>query len=203
MAGRGNDKALGPRLRPLPLIGFCGAGVTGKTTTAKALCAATGLPFIPSTSRKVFEKWELRKEEDQYRLTSHDQMVLQREIFEARMELEASDDFKHGVADRTLADQLAYTMLRGNPHIDQAYFKRHFDEMHRSLGRYTKIFYFPLVTYPTADDGMRETTWGPRFVFDALLREILRRCPIPANVWTVPEASVDDRVSLIRGYLEI
>lgn len=201
MAGRRNGKTT--NARPLPLIGFCGAGGTGKTTTAKALCAATGLPFIPSRSRVVFERWELQKEEDQYRLTVHDQMTLQRDIFQARLGLEASPEFTHGVADRTLADQLAYTMLRGSPNIEQAYFDRHFDEVCASLQRYTRIFYFPLVSYPTIDDGMRETIWGPRFVFDSILREILRRCPKPANVWTVPEVSVDQRVELLRKYMEI
>lgn len=178
------------------LIGFCGAGGVGKTTTAKLLAKELDLPFIESSSRAVFARRGL-VEADQHKMTPQEQFALQTEIFESREELEAK--IKEGVADRTLFDQTAYAMLRAASVITEKELEDRLSRARLSIIKYTHLFYFPLVTFPTATDGMRETTYGLRVNFDAILRWLLVRADV--GVITVPTASVEERVGWIKGVL--
>ncbi len=178
------------------LIGCCGAGGTGKTTTAKALAQNLGLPFIASSSRAVFERRGL-KEADQWRLSATEQFDLQQEIFQAREQLEAQ--IEGGVADRTLFDQVAYNLLRAGPVITEPILDDMLSRAKASLRKYQFVFYFPLVTFETSNDGMRDTAFGVRVQFDAILTWVLKE----AGVFTprVPLMRPDERVQWMKGVM--
>lgn len=175
------------------LIAACGAGGTGKTTTMRALSAATGIPFIPSASRTVFARRGL-KETDQNHMTPQEQWDLQQEIFAAREELEARLGHE-GIADRTLFDQVAYNLLRAPTLVTEAILNDLANRAWNVTAKYKKVFYFPLTTYETSDDGMRDMAYGLRFSFDAILRSLLRG---QAHV-EMPMGTIEERVQFILG----
>lgn len=176
------------------LIGFSGAGGTGKTTTAKALAEAMGLPFVASSSRAVFEKHGI-VEADQHKMTPDQQFELQMEIFTARQELEVRT-FR-GVSDRTLMDQVTYTMLRAPTVVTEDILNRLLDTTRNTMRKYTTVLYFPLITFPTNEDGMRETTYGLRVNFDGILQWVMREVGVP--IIRVPVMSLAERVKWIEG----
>jgi hypothetical protein len=153
------------------LIGFMGAGGTGKTTQAKALCDKMDITFRPSSSRSVFEKWELSSERDQLKMTPDQQWALQMEIFDARQKFEAT--FTDGVCDRTLLDQAAYSLLRAHGVISHEQMDTFVNIALSSLDRYDVLCYFPLVTYAEDIPDMRDNIYGSRYVFDCVLRRLI------------------------------
>ena len=174
------------------LIGAMGAGGVGKTTTMQALSAAIKVPFIPSASRAVFARRGL-KEADQASMTPQQQWELQQEIFAAREELEARTT--EGIADRTLFDQVAYNLLRTPSVISEAILNDLANRAWNGTVKYNKLFYFPLTTFDTSDDGMRDTSYGLRYVFDAILKSLLT----DVKHIVVPIGSVTERVNFILG----
>ena len=174
------------------LIAACGAGGTGKTTTMQALAAATGLPFIPSASRAVFARRGL-KETDQNSMTPQEQWDLQQEIFAAREELEARTT--EGIADRTLFDQVAYNLLRAPSIMTEPVLSDLCNRAWNATMKYDKVFYFPLTTFGTSADGMRDMAYGTRFNFDAILQSLLQG----QQHIRVPICSVRERVQFILG----
>lgn len=179
------------------LIGACGAGGTGKTTTMKALAEATGLPFIPSASRAVFARRGI-VEKDQNNMTAEQQWELQQEIFAAREELESTTT--NGIADRTLFDQVAYNLLRAPTMIDEKTINDLINRATFVAARYDKIFYFPLVTFAGQDDGMRDSAYGQRFNFDSILKAVLftSGLSVTSKLRHVPVVSVEKRVDWIK-----
>lgn len=178
------------------LIGACGAGGTGKTTTMQALAAATKMPFIPSSSRAVFERRGI-KESDQNSMTPQQQWELQQEIFAAREELEARTT--EGIADRTLYDQVTYNLLRAPSVIDNRTMDDLIMRAKFATLRYDHVFYFPLCEWPAAEDGMRDTAYGLRFNFDAILLRVLQYSCFQYTV--LPVMPVADRVVFIQDHI--
>lgn len=175
------------------LIGACGAGGTGKTTTMQALAAAIKMPFIPSASRAVFERRGI-KESDQNNMTPQQQWELQQEIFAARESLEAKTI--EGIADRTLFDQVAYNLLRAPSVISQEMLAGLVNRAKTATARYDHVFFFPLVTFDTADDGMRDTSYGLRYNFNAILVDLLESSKQKVHV--LPVLPITDRVNYIK-----
>lgn len=179
------------------LIGCCGVGGAGKTATAKALAAELGLPFIASSSRAVFERRGI-VEADQAMMTGLEQWDLQQEIFRAREQLETT--ITRGVADRTLMDQFAYNLLRAGSAMDEATCNDLSLRVIHSLTRYTLVFRFPIVTFTTHDDGMRESAYGARISFDAILDRVIQNMETITGkrVPVVPLGPIDARVAWMQ-----
>lgn len=175
------------------LIGFTGVGGTGKTVTAKALAEKLNLPFVASSSRAVFAKRGI-VEADQAKFTPEEQYQLQQEIFQSREHLEAQTT--EGVADRTLYDQVAYNLLRANSVITVERMVWMMERAKHWTKRYDHIFYFPFVTFATAEDGMRDNTHGTRRVFDHILTGLLRGANVAVE--EVPVMDVDTRAEWIK-----
>jgi hypothetical protein len=153
------------------LIGFCGAGGTGKTTTAELLGKCTDLPVIPSTTRAVFKQLGLETEASQEALDGPGRMHLQMAIQENFFSM--TKQYRIGISDRTPIDHWCYMLYYcGNTmtHADVEAARRRIKDCLR-IFRY--IFYFPLMTYPGQDDGMRKTGEGYRLSYDMLVRQAL------------------------------
>jgi hypothetical protein len=164
---------------------FAGAGGVGKTTTAEGVLTLLRLQghenfkLMPSPSRAVFRAFGLKSEIDQRHLTPGERWALQKAIHVAHGEaieaaaVEAQDSGVRFIADRTRIDMLAYAVqycteaLTGN---DIEWLQQQTAEACRL---YRRIFYFPLHTFSSHDDGMRETSYAKRYQFNMLLQGAL------------------------------
>jgi ABC-type glutathione transport system ATPase component len=72
------DYSLG--MRPTKLIGFCGVGGSGKTTTARRMAEVTQIPFHELSARPTFKRWHLDSEAAQLALTEEQRYHLQMDI---------------------------------------------------------------------------------------------------------------------------
>jgi hypothetical protein len=154
------------------LIGFCGAGGTGKTTTAHLVCELTGLPFIQPSSRNVFKRMGVESESAQEQMTGKQRIELQRAIQDAYHQ-SVMTHYQSGLSDRTPIDHFVYTLMYCGAWLDEYQTKEFKLLCTRSLMRFKHIFYFPLTTFSTIDDGMRQTAYGSRLQFDLLMRQML------------------------------
>lgn len=159
-------------------IAFCGAGGTGKSTTAKLVAEATGLPLIPSPSRMCFLKHGVATEDEQNDMTPEARYRLQFDIFHAIKDLYT--EHKDGVFDRTLLDNFNYLMFRCHDIVQQDEIEFCDDVTHYSLmDPDVKLFYFPLYNWKIEEDGMRTMKPAPRFMADYCIRGYLDKYKIP------------------------
>jgi predicted ATPase len=188
-------------------IGFCGAGGTGKTTTAVNLAARRGIPMLASASRRVFQRFGVEREDDQDYMTGEQRWALQHSIQEAHWRQQFQVAIKYNgnvpiVCDRTQWDQFAYAMLQCADTMTEERYNWLRGLAIASTSFYTHIFYFPLVTFgqDSLADGMRTQNWGMRNKFDMLLRSLLKEFNVKAV--EVPVGSIDERVRFIASRVE-
>jgi hypothetical protein len=150
------------------LIGFCGAGGTGKTTTAQLLSETHSVPLLPSSTRGVFKMLGLETEADQEKLDGEGRKHLQRSIQDTFYS--SLMGYPRGVSDRTPLDHWCYMLYYCGDYMSEeevGVFRRRTAE---GLKRFAYVFYFPLVTYPTHEDGMRKNGYGYRKAYDYLMQ---------------------------------
>jgi nicotinamide riboside kinase len=178
-------------------IAFCGAGGTGKTTTATKL--AEIMPeyrLLTGVSRSVFKAKGVEREADQHAMNDAQRWDLQKAIQEKYLSTYDELEGQPIISDRSHLDQTAYALQYCSTAmadddlnwIEQAVLK--------SFKHIRKLFYFPLTTFAGQDDGMREQRNGPRVQFDTLLRGLLEKYDVPFH--TVPVMSVEERAGFIR-----
>jgi hypothetical protein len=181
-------------------IGFCGAGGTGKTTTAKLLAPKIGHTFLPSAARSVFAKMSPRfGEQDQDRLTPAQRWGLQQSIQIAHMEQMANHFGEKMLCDRTQIDQYVYALQYCSETLNVVDIKWLHDLVERALQFYRIIFYFPLTDFPGHDDGMRTVQPARRLAFDCMLWGVLSNFQI--QVTPVPVLCPEDRAHFIMAHL--
>lgn len=178
-------------------VGFCGAGGTGKTTTAELLKDKLGLPFIPSVARDIFKRRGLT-EASQRAMTVAEKLDLQDELFTAR-EKQIKEN-PNGIYDRTSIDNLAYCTWRCEEGMSEQYLRDKLDRCKASCDLFDHIFYFPL--YSSAkwqtqnnQDGFREDHYTGRFIIDSLVLGIIERMGIRAT-W-VENGPTQDRAEFV------
>lgn len=166
-------------------IGFVGAGGTGKTTLAKLLAEKTGLPLIPSPSRKCFEKHGVKTEDDQARMTLSEKWSLQYDIFEAINESVFSHD--KGIFDRTHLDNFCYSIIQCREAISDALYKEMEQVTIKGLKSFNIVYYFPLYNWNIPSDGMRTESYAQRRIHADLVLGFLdnHRLSYP-RMWDVP-----------------
>lgn len=154
-------------------IGFCGAGSTGKTTTAKLLEQQFGIPekYQPSIVRGVMERWGVN-EKTSLNLRPEQRLGLQIDIFGAKEEQDRTTP--NGIFDRTLIDQLTYCLIRCHETMPDSIFEELRDRAFKSLAQYDILFYFPVFSsMPYEDDGFRVTGRGYQTMQDILMHGFL------------------------------
>lgn len=181
-------------------IGFCGAGGTGKTTTATLLAKRIHHGFLPSASRDVFKNMGFQRETDQDKLSSLERWILQRNIQIAHI-TQMSDSFDRPmITDRTQLDQHAYALQYCSSALSAEDLKWLANLVDRALQFYKIIFYFPLHTFLSHDDGMRTSRLAERLTFDFILRGLLQYFEVPTTY--VPIMSPEDRCKHIESHVK-
>ncbi len=157
-------------------VGFCGAGGTGKTTTANAIVKATGLPFCKSASRVLYERLNMT-EEKCLKLPDKDKLDLQFDIFATKINLEKNE--YNFVSDRTLLDHWAYCLMYCGTFMPNDMFLA-YEEIVRvhMLSGYSNIFYFPFGYWFEKGDGVRQDHYGWQSAIDAIIVGYLQRWDI-------------------------
>lgn len=154
-------------------IGFVGAGGTGKTTVAKLLAECTGLPFIPSPSRGVFEKHGVKTEDDQLRMSAQQRLDLQMDIFHAidKQVFETEE----GIFDRTHVDNYYMLLFRCHDIVGGNIVRHLGERAFEGLETFTHIWYAPIYYGKEwqIDDGMRTQSLAARRMMDFFIRGFL------------------------------
>lgn len=170
-------------------IGCCGAGGTGKTTSAIYLADKLDLPMNKSASRIIYEAKNLTEEKVLNEFNNQEKLDLQIEIFNTKIKLDKEFSY---VTDRTILDHYAYCLAYCGGFIpDDQYLW--FEETVRShmLSTYTYVFYFPWGYWlPENEDGVRQTRLSWQSQIDAILVGYLNRWGIPAII--VPQTQGAD-----------
>lgn len=154
------------------IMGFCGAGGTGKTTVANLLHKEKQIPLVPSSTRGVFKMLGLESEAEQERLDGEGRKHLQKSIQDAYYR--NLQGFPKGVSDRSPIDHWCYMLYYCGDYMSEAEVAWYRDRTAEGLKRFQYIVYFPLVTYPTHEDGMRKSGYGYRVAYDYLVQAALR-----------------------------
>ncbi len=182
------------------LIGFCGAGGTGKTTVANLLHESCGVPLVPSSTRGVFRMLNLETEADQEKLDAEGRKHLQRSIQDAYYRNLMG--YPKGVSDRTPLDHWCYMLFYCGDYMSEEEVESFRKRTAEGLKRFEYVFYFPLVTYPTHEDGMRKGGYGYRKAYDYLMRSAILDFGVPVYTMRVNQTP-EDRVSHIWNLLAL
>jgi hypothetical protein len=170
-------------------VAFCGAGGTGKTTTAQFIENELEIPLLKSASRTFYEIQGLSEEMVNIEFTNEQKLTLQKDIFALKIENDRQFSY---VADRTVLDHYAYALAYCGGFMDNDQFTE-FDERVRSLmlSTYSHIFYFPWGFWlPNESDGVRQDRNSWQSLIDNTIVGHLDRWNVP--VITVPQTHGED-----------
>lgn len=174
-------------------VAFCGAGGTGKTTTANFIADELGLPMLKSASRIIYEKHNLTEEKVQ-QFTSEQKLNLQSKIFETKVKRDQQFNY---VTDRTVLDHYAYCLAYcGGFMKNETYLE--FEEKVRTLmlSTYSHIFYFPWGYWLPESDGVRQDLLSWQSQIDTIITGYCLRWELP--VIAVPQNGENERNEFVK-----
>jgi nicotinamide riboside kinase len=178
-------------------IAFCGAGGTGKTTSAEYISKELEIPVLKSSSRQVYEDQELT-EDTVLELTDAEKLKLQTDIFKNKMQ---NDRHFSYVADRSILDHYAYCLAYCGHIFDNNQFVEYEETTQtHMLSAYSHIFYFPWGFWMADGDGVRQDKWAWQSQIDAIIVGYLHRWGVACT--TVPQiGGVDHRNEFIKQHI--
>lgn len=94
-------------------IGICGPSGTGKSTLAKYISEKYGVPFVTTSTKPLWEKYEIKSHEDLINKTLSDPkwgLNFQNEVLDYRIKM--MDENPNFITDRTSIDNLVYFLLQ-------------------------------------------------------------------------------------------
>lgn len=184
------------------IIGFCGAGGTGKTSTLDVFAHRNPqFKVIRSQSRATFAKFGVAKEEDQHQMSPYQRWELQKEIQSAHWDYMQQFIGSKAIAERTQFDQIAYALQYCYETIGTKEYQWLSELARKCLPSYGTIFYFPFVEFPGTDDGMRTSSFGKRLQYDLLLQGVLKDFKV--HYVTMPEGTIQYRAEFVEAYIGI
>lgn len=159
------------------IVGFTGAGGTGKSTLANAFCGQYNFLMVPSIVRETSKEYGITAEADIYRLSAEDRLHYQLALFD-KFEQHISNHaqtlkestYDGLVFDRTLADHFAYILYYSGTHVSKELLDKLQRRVMMNLGLFTNVFYFnypPKFMVPA--DGYRYTDPAKETIIDSIV----------------------------------
>jgi hypothetical protein len=121
-------------------IGIFGAHGTGKTTLGKALCEVIRVDFITNTMRNMWKEFGVN---DFEKLPQDARSLFQKQAIVRQIELENTKNSTGFVTDRTVLDNLGYTLLSSD--MTQSDLLLYQTLVKERLNSYTHLIYLPVV----------------------------------------------------------
>lgn len=162
-----------------PRIAFCGAGGTGKTTTANLLIEqGVDLPLLRSASRQVYEKEGLT-EDIVAKMPLEEAWELQFRIFDRKIKEDDNHQTSGFIADRSILDHFAYCLLYCVKVIpNDEYPPLELSVISKMKNSYSHIFYFPYGLFEVDSDGVRSDKKSWQSAIDFLILGFLNKWDI-------------------------
>lgn len=175
-------------------LGFCGTGGCGKTTTAKILSEKYGWFLPPSAARIVMERNNI-KEADQINNTPQQNVQLQLQIWDERLNQENEYAERDVVWDRTLLDHFAYARLRCHSGMTMEQYREREKMVLNNAKSYDAIFYFPMPSWTAPPDGLRDPAPVTRYMIDLLVRDAIEWLkPYCPNIYLLDLRTVNESI---------
>lgn len=178
------------------IIGFTGAGGTGKSATLTKMSEILILNqdyVLRSVARRVYERRNIT-EKDQDNMSDQQKYDLQFEIFNERISEEKK--YRYGfISDRTLLDHYAYFLFRNYNFIKNEDLISVRNMVISNLNRYDLILYFPTYSFISTEDGFREQSHAYHECIDSIIANTLKF--IKAKTVTVPSGDLDERAKYV------
>ena len=163
------------------LVGFMGAGGTGKTTIANQLASKYAWTLLPSSSREVFKKLGYNTEADQNKLTVNERMTLQTAIADAYLtkffnKLDTFDSDQQTVlmVDRMLYDHFIYMLLSCHEIMAESFTKYYNVMCYNFHIKFDLVLYtgFP-PPFKSTNDDFRDPDYGKKLLFDGMMHRFI------------------------------
>lgn len=183
------------------LIGFCGAGGTGKTVTSNEIIKSRpDFTFHGSVTRSVYAKFGYT-EATISQMSEEQKLEMQLQIIAAKADLDTSIHQTNAIVDRTPVDALVYTMLY-SPKIPRDTLLQIEKGVARHLDLYDLIVYFPIGDWITPDDGFRNQDEATRRLVDAAALGLLEKFHKGKYIKVDKNSSPEERAKLILTTIE-
>lgn len=184
-------------------VGICGPSGTGKTTLANYIANEYSLPFVNSSSKVLWQKYNYKSHRqvyyDIYRNPAK-AIALQMSILEFRENTLRGREYF--ITDRTPIDQAAY-YLSYFP-LENTFNKQKFIEnLSRAMKPFDSIIFIRYKNRKIEDDGQRITDPYYQGMMDSIMDFIIKEdiLGIKANILTIDIWDWELRKSMIKNYL--
>jgi len=175
-------------------IALAGAGGTGKSTLAAEVNKRYGTPVIPEYAREVAVEMKV---ENIRKMEPDVAYEFQCRILDKKIAEENSHETF--IADRSMADVMAYYLRWCSREIDDDRNKKYIDRCAEQLKHYDQVVVLPPVI-PLENDGFRSAKVYYQYEIHCLVVGILVDKEIPWS--TLSETAMDKRVDYIQALYE-
>lgn len=181
-------------MKPIRLA-LSGSSGTGKTTIAEWAAKTYGLPINPVGARSVSQAMGFQSPYDVDKAGKRSEF--QRRLLLEKAEWESRNE--HFITDRTVLDNLAYTMLHDVHSITSA----DYDLCIASVRRYTHVIYCPVtILCVTGNDPARVNDKTYQALYDVLIRGLLTRFAEPLQgIYALLSSERETRKRLIAEHI--
>lgn len=176
-------------------IAMCGAGGTGKTTTAKLLSEQLNIPFISSVTRGVLATFNITHL-DMDKLSAEQRLEIQLANFNAKLSQELVNP--HGIYDRTLADHFMYVLLHCSEVLSEDQYNIMCKQVQESLFSYDFLIFFPIYNWTPPKDEFRQFNFASRKLQELILISIIKE----SSYDNIPDEPVIARVARLKLWLK-
>jgi deoxyadenosine/deoxycytidine kinase len=174
-------------------IGFCGAHGTGKTTLARITAEKFNLRMLERTMRDMWEKFGIS---DFEKLPGDVRKTFQYYAVLTQIEREEQADIGGFVTDRTVLDNLGYTVLSAE--VTETEKKIYEALVKERLKNYTHLIYVP-VEFKAEYEFLRADP-GSQKSLEEILEGYLQQF-FPKNNYLRVTGSIDERTEKISQYI--
>ena len=173
-------------------IAFTGASGTGKSTLMQHIVDKYGLEPVMIGSRSVAKEMGFGNPYDVDKAGKRAEF--QKRLFEAKSSFEAQTS--NFVTDRTVFDNLTYTLLHDASSVSATDLDRYVAAMRR----YTMIVYLPRDAFQDlANDPARRADHVYHVAYDVMIEGLLNRYQIPHTI--LRRRSIESRIEFVDKYV--